>query len=288
MRTVLLVAVALVAGCGPEFAVVPRGGLEREVSTNNGVVLTAFNNQWDADPYDLADYVTPIAIDLYNGSPYEVRVCFGDFALTDESGRRYGAVTPFEPVGYSTNERLELERGVLLASSDDRIPGVLVAARGGGAGGGGGGHFGGGAHFGASGGRAGGGSRGVFIGAPSGRRGGYGAWGGGWRGYHVAPGLRGYYGGGGLYWGYPLYYGWSPWVFAWGLRYYPTGRPSADVLGYAVPEGVLAPGGHVNGFLYFQRATSDTHNLQLTWELHEARSGGALGTTQVPLEVIKK
>ena len=80
------------AACGPEFAVVPRGGIDRVVAragSGNGVTMVAFANQWDADPYDLADYVTPIAVELYNPGPNEVRVSYVDLALRDGSGFRY-------------------------------------------------------------------------------------------------------------------------------------------------------------------------------------------------------
>src|SRR5438094_10354430 len=92
-----LLALACAAGCGPQFAVVPPGGVAYVQGQMNGVVMTALADQWGGDPFDLADYVTPIAVELYNGGPSEVRVSFLDFALADESGRRYPAVSPFVP-----------------------------------------------------------------------------------------------------------------------------------------------------------------------------------------------
>ena len=112
---------------------------------------------------------------------------------------------------------------------------------------------------------------GVIVGPPGGRRpGGYG-WGyggGGWSGYRVHGGLRGYYGLGVGYWGgpwiYPPYYG--DWVFFWGPSYYPA-RPSMEVLELGLPEGVLPPGGRVSGYLYFKRATGARQGaLDLSWD----------------------
>jgi hypothetical protein len=130
---------------------------------------------------------------------------------------------------------------------------------------------------------------GVIITAPTGRRvWGYGS--GRWNGYLVAGGLRPYYGWGVGYWGgpwiYPPYY--SDWVFWWGPAYYPQ-RPSMDVLQLGLPEGVLPAGARVSGFLYFKRATGPRQrDLDLSWEVHDAKSGASLGSLHVPLEVVHR
>src|SRR5437879_6375195 len=92
-----LVFLLALAGCGPQFAVVPQGGLPRAIATAGSVTVTAFAEQWSADPDDLADYLTPIAIELYNAGPSEVRVSYADFALRDQRGARFGAINPFVP-----------------------------------------------------------------------------------------------------------------------------------------------------------------------------------------------
>jgi hypothetical protein len=301
-NSIVLCALA-VAGCGPEFAVVPQNGMERAVAQQSGVTMVAFANQWNGDPYDLADYVTPIAVELYNGSPYEVRVNLADLALRDASGFRYAAVNPYLQGAMSVDE----PRG-----DEPRVTATLVAANGpillaSSHGGGGGGHFSGGGHFGGgrvmsapAGGRSYGPSGGRVIGPPSGgrfygapvpgRRYGWGFGGGGWNGYLVAGGLRPWFGFGIGYWGgpwfYPPYY--YDWVFAWGPAYYPT-HPSMDVLTLGLPEGVLPPGARVCGFLYFRRATGEHQGtLDLSWEAHDARTGAPLGTLHVPLEVVHR
>jgi hypothetical protein len=318
-------------GCAPELAVVPRGGMDRAVAQVNGVTLVAFANQWDAYPYDLADYVTPIAVELYNPGPNEVRVSYADLALRDGSGFRYAAINPYIPATTVGQTEVRGERHAHAALLTENNGLVLLAANGGGvlvaqgrygggmrsappAGGGfrsappaGGGfrsspapmYRGGGsmyrspppAHFGGYGTR----TiipppRGGMIGAPGGRHYGWGYPGGGWNGYLVSGGLRGYYGVGVGYWGgpwfYPPYY--SDWVFGWGPGYYPQ-QPSTDVLSLGLPEGVLPPGARVSGFLYFKRATAAHQGaLELSWDVHDARTGAALGVVKVPLEVVQR
>lgn len=308
-----LLCTLFLSACGPEFAVVPRGGIERAVAEGQGpaagVTMVAFGNQWDQYPYDLADYVTPIAVELYNPGPNEVRVSYVDLALRDQSGFRYAAINPYIPAT-TVGEAPILApppAPVLLAAN-----GTMVAVAGG-FHGGGAARFGGGFHVGApAGGRAyspgarvyspgarfGAPRGGVVIGPPGGARfgggvgvrGGWGYGGGGWNGYLVQGGLRPYYGWGVGYWGgpwlYPPYY--DDWVFMWGPSYYPS-RPSTEVLELGLPEGVLPAGARVSGFLYFKRATGAHQGaLDLSWEIHDARSSASLGSLHVPLEVVRK
>ncbi|HEY2744563.1 MAG TPA: hypothetical protein VGL86_08065 [Polyangia bacterium] len=303
----LLALTLFAAACGPEFAVVPKGGMERIVAEGqgpaSGVTMVAYANQWDAFPQDLADYVTPIAVELYNPGPNEVRVSYVDLALRDASGYRYGAINPYIPANLAESDPPAAPQKLTLLASNGPI--VLASSSGGHSGGGGhfgggGAHFGGGAHW--SGGARGGfggraiirppsGPRGVVI-APGARHPGYG-WGygaGGWSNYRVIGGLRHYYGPGVGYWGgpwiYPPYY--RDWVFFWGPAYYPA-RPSMEVLEQGLPEGVLPPGGRVSGFLYFKRATGAHQTaLDLSWEMHDAQTGASLGSLHVPLEVVPR
>jgi hypothetical protein len=259
MRPLLLVALA---GCSSQIAVVPQGGLDRAVAASGPVTLTVFPSEWTGSPDDLTDFLTPIAVELYNAGPYEVRVSYADFSLTDERGFRYAAINPFLPAQLGQTEQKP----------------VLLAARGGfgGFGRGGGG-------FSHSYGRSGGGR--IVVGPPAVHRsygGGY-LGRGGWRGYSIYGGIRGYYPGW-AYWRDPFFYPPSRWVYFWGPGYYPA-RPSRDVIEAALPEGVLAPGGHVNGFLYFQKATDRSRQLGLGWEAHEPRQNGLVGMATVSLEV---
>jgi hypothetical protein len=272
MRSVFFSLAFLVAGCGPEFAVIPRNGQERiQAQAPMGISMTALAEQWHGDPYDLADYVTPILVELSNPGPSEVRVSLADFALRDEGGTRFQAINPFIPA--------------VLGETDPRDTGEMLASRGGGvahgSGGGGGARAFGTRSY---------GSRGVVVGPPPARRS-YGS-GGGWGwggGFFISPGLRGFYGPGYAYWDYPFIrppYYWD-WVYWWGPGYYPSARPSADVLGNALPEGVLPPNSRIAGFLYFKRATGAPHReLDLSWELRDARNSTDLGSLHVPLVVV--
>jgi len=286
------------AACGPEFAVRPQGGAPHVSASAAGVLLTAFADQWAAEPRDLADIVTPIAVDIYNGTGVEVRVTLSDFALRTEGGVRLQALNPFSvPVAQA-----ELPNGPLVAGPLVPIEGnvVLAQVRVGpppsmGSRGAGGHGFGGyvGPPPSRSWGSPGYGSGG-FGGGYGGRyRGGYGygALGPRWGpGFYVSGGLRGWYGPSVSYWGGPWGYpvGYGTWVTGW----YSSGvrdMPSRDVVELAVPEGVLAPGAHVNGFLYFQRATSaESRVLTLTWQPHDARAGTPVGEARVTLEVVRR
>lgn len=299
MRFLRLSFLALLgaAGCGPQWAVVPRGGLERVVAQGEGpaqgVTMVAFANQWDAYPYDLADYVTPIAVELYNGGKEEVRVSYADLALRDQSGFRYAAINPYIPAT-TVGENTPSDKPVLLAANGPMVVATRGAVR-----------------IGApSAGRIGTPLRmgpppatrfnsvrvgpppqargGVWVGPPAQRRWGYGSH--GWHGYLIAGGLRPYYGWGVGYWGgpwiYPPYY--NEWVMMWGPSYYPS-RPSSDVLSLGLPEGVLPPGARISGFLYFKRATGTRQGaLDLSWDIHDARTGASLGTLHAPLEVVRR
>jgi hypothetical protein len=287
MRRSLLALVCFAIGCvGPQFAVIPRDGAPRVTATApTGLTMTAFANQWENDPYDLADFVTPIAVELYNPGPNDIRVSYVDFTLKDGRGTRFGAVNPFVPASLGQNidpiEPMKPKLVLLAGRTGGSRGGMVGAPRGGGGG--------------FSSGRM-GGMRGGFLSAPSsgGRLnwGGYG-WGrgAGWRGFYISNGLRPYYGAGGLYWSglFPYPPGYSDWVFWWGPSFYPTGRPSADVMAMALPEGVLSPGARVDGFLYFKKATAhETSELNLGWELVDPRTSQSFGSTHVMLQVVER
>jgi hypothetical protein len=74
-------------------------------------------------------------------------------------------------------------------------------------------------------------------------------------------------------------------VWGWSPAYYPATEPPAEVVNLALPEGVLEPGGRVDGYLYFQRLHEGAAHLALTWETHDASTGAPLGAAQVQLEV---
>lgn len=286
-------ATVALAACGPEFSVIPQGGAPHVTAQAANVYMSAFADQWEGEPHDLANWVTPIAVDLYNGTGTEIRVSLADFALRTESGIRIPALNPFtQPLASAEPDRegdgAALQAGPLLAGPLLGPVGLVFASRGGGGGHGGGGR-GGGMHF------SGGGHRSGSVGPPPGR-----SWSGGWhggtgggprwgRGFYVAGGLRGYYGPGALYWSGPWGYGigYGAHVSAWGSGGGYADAPSGDTLDLALPEGVLAPGAHVNGFLYFRKATApDVRTLLLAWTPVDARSNAPVGEARIVLDVV--
>jgi hypothetical protein len=67
------------------------------------------------------------------------------------------------------------------------------------------------------------------------------------------------------------------------------GRPSADVVDLALPEGVLEPGAHINGYLFFRKATArDVQQLSLNWTSYDARTGAPIGNDRVQLDVLRR
>jgi hypothetical protein len=58
--------------------------------------------------------------------------------------------------------------------------------------------------------------------------------------------------------------------------------PTMDMIDAALPEGALEPGGHVEGFLYFEHFRSSTRELQLRFDLVDARSELSYGTLALP------
>jgi hypothetical protein len=54
------------------------------------------------------------------------------------------------------------------------------------------------------------------------------------------------------------------------------------MLALALPEGVLAPGRTVTGFVYFERPARSVREVTLTWPVVDA-SGQSLGVVRMPL-----
>lgn len=291
---ILLVAVALVAtSCTPSYVVVPASG--GSMATTNGVGLTfnAVPNAWVDDPSDLSRYMTPIWVQLINRGKQDVRVTYSDFALTNSSGFRYAAISPYPqkssgaPAATQGDSKETSEwyfdkgdlrdEQVQFAPAGDGTGSVELVRYGGRMGGGrmGGGHLGGGHLGGHFGGHVGGHFGGhVYVGPRHG---------GGFYGYPHYYGYWGYYSPWPYFYAWPPYYG--PYVYYWGPRYYPEG-PTEAVMARGLPEGVLHPGGTVSGYVYFQHAANQTTGLDLSFVVNGA-DGKRLTTLHVPLEVVE-
>jgi hypothetical protein len=65
------------------------------VARATGAVLTVRGATWRGRPWDLAERVTALAVELRNDSAAPLRVSFVDLTLTDEKGRRRATLDPF-------------------------------------------------------------------------------------------------------------------------------------------------------------------------------------------------
>lgn len=102
-------------------------------------------------------------------------------------------------------------------------------------------------------------------------------------GFSVAPYLGGYYPGitrfGGAFAPDPIYYG------TYGTRFRDLELPTDQMLELALAEGVLDPGGEVQGFLYFEEAGELANRVSFRTELVNASTGDQFGTATIPFVV---
>jgi len=98
-------------------------------------------------------------------------------------------------------------------------------------------------------------------------------------GFHVAPGYGFYYPDIDV-WGGPFAY--DPLFYDTYSTYWPVNLPSKDMLDRALPEGVIQPGGHVTGFIYFQDLPKGTNPMNLQANLVDAKTEKAFGRLDIP------
>lgn len=69
--------------------------------------------------------------------------------------------------------------------------------------------------------------------------------------------------------------------------YWTVGLPTADMVAKALPEGVIEPGGYVEGFLYFEHFEADEVRGQVTlqFEATNALTGDPAAAVAIPFEV---
>jgi hypothetical protein len=61
--------------------------------------------------------------------------------------------------------------------------------------------------------------------------------------------------------------------------------PTLDMLLQALPEGVLAKGGRISGFIYFERVDPDAGEVTFTADVVEHSTNKALGRVTIPFKV---
>jgi hypothetical protein len=85
---------------------------------------------------------------------------------------------------------------------------------------------------------------------------------------------------------YPIWEGPFDWDPAFYDQYYATWQPplpTPDMINQAVPEGVLQPGGHVSGFLYFHKLKRSEGRVVFAFDVINAEKRERLGTIRIPL-----
>jgi len=250
--------IAFAAGCAtyhhaylvPAPAATLTNSGESAVATADNVTITVIPNSWNGRPRNLYRKVTPVEVRIQNDSKVPVRLIYSDFQLQTPQGQAFAALPPSEITGVQAV-------GDVLPSQNSNPHVVDVAFqrmaphR---------------THI-VNGGR----SR-VLI------RPGF-----TWNNFYYAP-----------YWGYG-YYGIGPWPYGWAPNgvyfnmYYPymtaVRLPTRSMLRKGLPEGVIAPGGYVEGFLYFKRVSPDLSKIDFTAFVQNANTGKQLATISIPFDV---
>lgn len=101
------------------------------------------------------------------------------------------------------------------------------------------------------------------------------------RNYMLYPSY-GFYGPGFAYW--PDYWGWDPGWYDSYYGYWQRNLPTQDMLEKAIPEGMLNPGGSVEGYLYFPHVPSKAKSVEFQATLMEAQSHERFGTLLIPFQ----
>ncbi len=257
-RTTVLLAVLGLGACATTYSLRPAAGGETGRSSAGGITLLADAEAWSGQPYDLPNYLTPIAVRISNRGASDVRINYADFSLVDEQGFRYSAINPYTgtsqqaPVGSAgepaPDVALVLPPWAREPAAEARcVQATPVAA-----------HVAG---------------RTGHVVVERGQR------------FFVHPPARyafRYYDPWPYGWAEPPYYG--TYVYPWNDSYYP-GTPSNDVLRLGLPEGVVRAGGQISGFLYFQNASQRANNLRLTWTVR-GPDGKTVAVLHVPFVVV--
>jgi hypothetical protein len=77
-------------------------------------------------------------------------------------------------------------------------------------------------------------------------------------------------------WAYdPLYY--DRWYGSW-----PRTLPTQDMIEQALPEGAVAEGGSISGYVYFQMPEGREPQVTFEMTLVDAQNGEAFGTVRIP------
>lgn len=102
-RSALLLAITAVAAiaCATELRPAPEattapGPGEGAVARDAGVEVEARVKAWRWAPLGLDSELTPVLVEIDNGSEHPLRLRYEDLSLVDGSGRSYAALPPFD------------------------------------------------------------------------------------------------------------------------------------------------------------------------------------------------
>ncbi|HEY3356381.1 MAG TPA: hypothetical protein VGQ83_24235 [Polyangia bacterium] len=235
-------------------------------------MLFANSADWTGSPGNLTDYLTPVAIRITNVLDRDVRVSYADFSLFDEKGVRYAVVSPFTTQTARAYDvegpRSALEQRspyipvretntVGVENRDAHSPGWDRQSQTAG-------------------------NTGPWLARrpsplePAAEPP---------RGFLVASRESPFFTTVPAWSGdLPDPPGYDALVVSWS-RVPKVGPATASVQRRALPEGVLQPGGHVTGYVYFENALAHASRVQLTWNIHDL-DGRSLATLQVPFVVV--
>jgi hypothetical protein len=265
---VLAGALLLIAGCAEKRVVLvpaPNAPIENNavVGQNAGVTMLVQPNAWQGPPADLPDYVTPLKVTIRNNSGHPLRIAYDQFVLVGPDNRRYAALPPTDiRAGYGEARQPDSPRVVLAMYAAPQTkktppppppprpptqsqPRTPANVQ----------------------------PRRPVVVVPEFV----------WGGYYVAP-----------YWGF-AYPGIDVWPYPWPPNYFyhdqywryvrRTRRATESMLRKAIPEGVVETGGHVSGFLYFQKVKAGKNPEPLTFKakLVDARAEQSFGEINIPL-----
>jgi hypothetical protein len=249
---VVALVVAFAAGCASQHAyLVPAptanlsNGGHAATATAEGVSITVTPNAWNGRPRDLDRRVTPLEVRIENHSKQPIRLVYEDFQLVTPQGARLAALPPSEIRGEYVGENRLPFDAHFLDAAWQESGRRPHADRG----------------------------RARVIVTP----------GFDFDGFYYAP-----------YWGYG-YLGLAPWPYGWAPNmgyyntYYPYMRsihlPTQSMLKKGIPEGVVAPGGYVQGFLYFTKVSPEMSDVEFVASLQDASTGHLFGTVKIPFKV---
>lgn len=109
----------------PGAKLAPDGGALGDAA---GVRVDVKGDAWKGDPSNLGDYLTPVLVEITNDGHRPMQVRYSNFGLVGQSGFRYAALPPFQPMGTAYGDRGRPDGGVAPAAATPVAPPARHAA----------------------------------------------------------------------------------------------------------------------------------------------------------------